>query len=133
MMDKKPSRVNFVIRLMVILAFFAVALFPMCLMAIAGPEEPDADMQEDTVQLVAPTLENYLSGKFQSTFELWLSKYYPLRSSIVSKYREIQMNIENAGVLVQIMTALKGDTIDPGQQGTACVTHADDDFNGICD
>ncbi|MBR2621383.1 MAG: hypothetical protein IKC97_03310, partial [Clostridia bacterium] len=118
---------------MVILAFFAVALFPMCLMAIDGPEEPDAGMQEDTVQLVAPTFENYFSGKFQSTFESWLSKYYPMRSSIVSKYREMQMNIENADVMIQIMNVLKGDTIDPGQQDVACATHTDDDFNGICD
>ena len=90
-MDKKPSNINFYIRLVIILVFFAVALFPMCLMAIDGPEEPDEGMQEDTIQLVAPTFENYLNGTFQSTFESWLSKYYPLRSSIVSKYREMQM------------------------------------------
>lgn len=132
-MDKKPSNVNFVIRLTVILAFFAIALFPMCLMAIDGPEEPDAEAQEDTIQLVAPTADNYFTGKFQTTFESWLSKYYPLRSSIVSAFRQMQMDVENAGVVIQIMNLLKGETPGLGDQGTTCEQHVDDDFNGVCD
>ena len=129
-MNNKPSNVNFVIRLTVILVFFAVALFPMCLMALDGPEQPDSNMQEDTIKLVAPTPSNYFSGKFQSTFESWLSKYYPLRSSIVSKYGNIKIEIENSKPIVSIMNALKGDA---GVQAPVCTMHVDDDFNGVCD
>ncbi|MBE6620571.1 MAG: hypothetical protein E7625_04325 [Ruminococcaceae bacterium] len=129
-MDKKPSNVNFVIRLTVILAFFAVMLFPMCLMALDGPDEAKAEMQEDTVRIEAPTFENYLSGTFQSTFEAWLSKYYPLRSKIVSTFRQMQIDVENAGVIVQIMNVLKGDI---GPEAPVCDMHADDDFDGVCD
>ena len=129
-MNNKPSNVNFVIRLTVILVFFAVALFPMCLMALDGPEQPDSNMQEDTIKLVAPTPSNYFSGKFQSTFESWLSKYYPLRSSIVSKYGNIKIEIENSKPIVSIMGVLKGDA---GVQAPVCTMHVDDDFNGVCD
>jgi hypothetical protein len=132
-MDKKPSNVNFVIRLTVILAFFAVILFPMCLMGLDGPEKPDANMQEDTIKLVAPTPENYFSGKFQSTFETWLSQYYPLRSSIVSGYRDIKIEVENSKPVLSIMNALKGNTLGNGPENPGCTMHADDDFNGICD
>lgn len=129
-MDKKPSNVNFVIRLTVILAFFAVALFPMCLMALDGPEQPDAAAQEDTVVLVAPTPGNYFSGKFQTTFESWLSKYYPLRSAIVTEYKQMQMDIENSGVVVGIMNALNG---TQGSDSTICEVHTDEDIDGVCD
>jgi len=129
-MNNKASNVNFVIRLTVILVFFAIALFPMCLMALDGPEKPDANMQEDTIKLVAPTPENYFSGKFQSTFESWLSKYYPLRSSIVSKYGDIKIEIENSKPIMSIMNALKGDS---GPQAPICTMHVDEDFNGVCD
>lgn len=50
-MDKKPSNVNFVIRLTIILAFFAVMIFPMALMALDGPDQADASMQEDRIVL----------------------------------------------------------------------------------
>ena len=129
-MDKKPSNVNFVIRLTVILAFFAVALFPMCLMAMDGPERPDAEMQEDTIVLVAPTPGNYFSGKFQTTFESWLSKYYPLRSSIVTKYKQMQMDIENSGVVVGIMNTLSG---NQSLDNSVCEVHTDEDIDGVCD
>ena len=133
LMDKKPSNVNFVIRLTVILAFFAIALFPMCLMALDGPERPDASMQEDTITLVAPTPGNYITGKFQTTFESWLSKYYPLRSSIVTQYKQMQMDIENSGAVIGIMNTLKGEIPGMGDQGTTCEQHVDDDYNGVCD
>ena len=131
-MDKKPSNVNFVIRLTVILAFFAIALFPMCLMALDGPEKPDAELQEDTIVLVAPTAGNYITGKFQTTFESWLSKYYPLRSAIVTKYSQMKMDIENSSMVIQIMNTLKGDTVT-GPDSSVCEMHVDDDFNGVCD
>ena len=120
------------IRLTVILAFFAVALFPMCLMALDGPEEPNAEAQEDTIVLVAPTADNYITGKFQTTFESWLSKYYPLRSAIVSKYSQMKMDIENSGAVIQIMNVLKGNTAT-SPDNTICEMHVDDDFNGVCD
>ena len=132
-MNNKPSNVNFVIRLTVILVFFAVVLFPMCLMALDGPEKPDANMQEDTIQLVAPTPSNYFSGKFQSTFESWLSKYYPLRSSIVSQYGNIKIDIENSKPIMSIMNVLKGDAFGDGPDVPICTMHADDDFDGVCD
>ena len=92
-MDKKPSNVKFVICLSVVLAFFAIALFPMCLMAMDGPEKPDAAAQEDTVHLVAPTLSKYWTGEFQKTFDSWISKYYPLRSKIVTAFRQMQLDV----------------------------------------
>ncbi len=133
-MDKKPSNVNFVIRLTVILAFFAVMLFPMCLMALDGPDKVDASMQEDKIELKKPTVQAYLDGSFQSTFESWLSKYYPLRSSIVSAFNEMKMDVENAEVIVQIMNTLKGDAFKPTPDGPQeCEMHTDDDFDGVCD
>ena len=133
-MDKKPSNVNFVIRLTVILAFFAVILFPMCLMALDGPDRVDASMQEDKVELKPLSVQSYLDGTFQSTFESWVSKYYPLRSSIVSVYKEMKMDVENANVIVQIMNTLKGDTLKPSTDGSSqCEMHVDDDFDGVCD
>ena len=137
LMDKKPSNVKFVIRLTIILAFFAIALFPMCLMAMDGPDEAKAEMQEDTVHLVAPTLSKYWTGEFQKTFDSWISKYYPLRSKyyplrskIVSAFRQMQMDVENSNPIVGIMNALKGVT---ATDDTICEMHRDDDFNGLCD
>jgi hypothetical protein len=132
-MDKKPSNVNFVIRLTVILAFFAVILFPMCLMAIDGPDEADAALQEDKIELKTPTVQSYFNGSFQANFEAWLSKYYPLRSSIVSGYRNIQIEIENSKPILSIMNVLKGNALGNGPENPVCTMHADDDFNGICD
>lgn len=129
-MDKKPSNVKFVICLSVVLAFFAIVLFPMCLMAIDGPDEAKADMQEDTVHLEAPTLAKYWTGEFQKNFDAWISKYYPLRSKIVTVFRQMQMDVENSNPIVGIMNALKGGTATDDQ---VCEMHKDDDFNGLCD
>ena len=132
-MDKKPSNVNFVIRLTVILAFFAVMLFPMCLMALDGPDQADASMQEDKIEMKPLSVQTYFDGSFQSTFESWLSKYYPLRSGIVSAFKNMKIEVENAGVVVQIMNTLRGDAFKPAPDDEICEMHVDDDFNGVCD
>ena len=129
-MNKKPSNVNFVIRLTVILVFFAIMIFPMALMALDGPDEAKAEMQEDTIRLEKPTLQKYWSGAFQSNFNSWISKYYPLRSKIVTAFRQMQMDVENSNPIVGIMNALKGVT---ATDDTICEMHRDDDFNGLCD
>ena len=67
----KSSNVNYVIRLTVILAFFAMLLFPIALMLIDGPDDTAME-SEAAVNLEAPTAKTYFDGSFQKNFDAWM-------------------------------------------------------------
>ncbi len=118
-MDKKPSQTVFAIRLTVILAFFAVLIFPLCLMALDGPDETAMESEKET-KLVPFTAESYADGSFQSNFEAWFSAHYPLRSSIVRTYRQMQYDLENTAPVMATMQLLNGQLFhrdDPDEPG----------------
>ncbi|MBE6661099.1 MAG: hypothetical protein E7605_06815 [Ruminococcaceae bacterium] len=133
-MNNKASNVNFVIRLTVILVFFAIALFPMCLMALDGPDQADASMQEDKIEMKPLSVQTYFDGSFQSTFESWLSKYYPLRSKVVGFFNTTNIDVNNSTFYITIMDVLKGDAFAPNTNISGCEgQHADDDGDWVCD
>lgn len=123
-MEKKTTA-TYVIQITVILLFFAILCFPLALMALDGPDTPDADkMSESTVELVPLTVETYLDGSFHSNFEAWFSHYYPLRSSVVTTFKDMLYRFEMSKPAIAVMNALSsiGDTYQPGQTPSEDVT-----------
>ena len=106
-MSQKPSNFNFVIRLTVILCFFALLIFPIALMALDGPDSTAME-SEATVELKGFSLGSYLDGNFQSSFESWFSGHYPLRSQVVKTYKQTRYDIENSSPVVAVMQLLSG-------------------------
>ena len=106
-MERRTSGITYVLRLIVILVFMGMLCFPLCLMALDGPDEYDPEVyQETAVSLVPLTLETYVKGSFHTAFEGWFSKYYPLRSGIVSTYKGMIYGMENSKPAIAVMTAL---------------------------
>ncbi len=106
-MNPKPSNAGFVIRLTLILCFFAVLIFPVALMALDGPDATAMESEAE-VELKEFSLSAYLDGSFQSSFESWFSGHYPLRSQVVKTYRQVRYDVENSSPVVAVMNLLSG-------------------------
>lgn len=103
----QPSNASFMIKLTVILVFFAMLCFPIALMAIDGADETQME-SEAVVNLSAPTAQTYFDGSFQKNFENWFSAHYPLRSDIVKGYKQAVYDMENSMVISTLMQLLDG-------------------------
>ncbi|MBQ7337281.1 MAG: hypothetical protein IJW40_02380 [Clostridia bacterium] len=106
-MEKKASTVTYVIQLVIILIFFAILCFPLTLMALDGPDETEVESEAAT-ELVPLSTETYFDGTFHSAFEAWFSHHYPLRSSIVSTFRDTLYNFEMSKPAIAVMNILTG-------------------------
>ncbi len=108
MINKRSTNVSYVIRLTVILAFFAVLIYPVALMVLDGPDMTEME-SEATTELKELSWDTYLDGTFQSNFEAWFSAHYPLRSNVVTTYRQMRYDVENAKPVIGMMKLLSGD------------------------
>lgn len=89
--------VLFVIQLLSCLLMVEFICLPLLMLALDGPDE--THMSNEVVVEVKPlTPSNFLSGEFQSTFESWFSKHYPLRSEVVRTYNQGIYNLNNTTV-----------------------------------
>jgi len=129
---KRTSNVTYVIRLSIILIFMGMLCFPLCLMALDGPDEYDPEVYQETAATLVPlTDETYFSGSFHAAFENWFSKHYPWRSSIVSTYKEMLYNVGNFKPAVSVMTMLGSVGSVYAPQGTPAVEPTpEDDVQG---
>ena len=108
-MNKNSSNVTYVLRLTIILLFFAVLCFPLALMAIDGPDQT-AVQSEAAAELKPLNWDTYIEGTFHSSFETWFSHHYPLRSSIVAIFRDSLYRLEMSKPAIFVMDLLTGNT-----------------------
>ncbi len=106
-MEKKPSNVKFVIRLTVVLTFFAIMLFPLALMALDGPDR--GGINETEKEMKEFSLEAWFDASFQQQFEGYFSTHFPLRSTLLKSFREMQIDLGNSTFMIGLMKFLKGD------------------------
>lgn len=81
----------------IVAALFMVMIFtPLLLLFTTGE---DKVVMEGEKQYTIPrfTVSDFVTSEFQNTFELWFSTKYPMRSSIVSSYRQLQYDTSNIG------------------------------------
>ena len=106
-MEKKVSLTTYLMQLTIILLFFAILCFPLALMALDGPDETAVESEAAT-ELEPLSVDSYFSGKFHSAFESWFSHHYPLRSSIVSIFRDSLYRLEMSKPAIFVMDILTG-------------------------
>jgi hypothetical protein len=113
-MEKKTPALTYVMQLIIILLFLAILCFPVTLMALDGPDQNAAE-NEAATELVPLNLKNYISGTFHSAFESWFSHHYPLRSSIVTIFKDSLYRLEMSKPAIFVMDILTGRGETPSQ------------------
>ena len=114
-MTSKSPNATFVVQLTIILLFFAILCFPLTLMAIDGPDEAEVESEAAT-ELLPLNLYNYVTGSFHTAFESWFSHHYPLRSSIVTIFKDSLYRLEMSKPAIFVMDILTGSGKAPSQQ-----------------
>ena len=104
-MGKKATPVTYLMQLTIILVFLAILCFPLALMALDGPDQTAVE-SEASAELVELNAENYFSGKFHSAFETWFSHHYPLRSSVVTIFKDSLYRLEMSKPAIFVMDLL---------------------------
>ncbi len=126
----KQGKVTYVIQLAIILVFLGVLCFPLTMMIIDGPDETQVESEAAT-ELVALDYESYFTGEFHQAFESWFSHHYPMRSSVVSMFRDVLYRYEMSKPAIAVIEALKsvgsayGQTTEQPKEETPVVTDPD--------
>jgi hypothetical protein len=106
-MEKKVSLATYLMQLTIILLFLAILCFPLALMALDGPDLTEAE-SEASAELVPLNADNYFSGKFHSAFETWFSHHYPMRSSVVTIFKDSLYRLEMSKPAILVMDLMTG-------------------------
>lgn len=80
----------------VVVLFMAMLFMPLLLLFTTGE---DKVVMEGEKQYTRPafTVSEFATSEFQNAFESWFSTKYPMRSSFVSSYRQLQYDTSNIG------------------------------------
>ena len=116
-MNQRSKTVTYIMQLAVILIFIGILCFPMALMALDGPDDAEVESEAAT-ELVPLNLKNYVTGKFHSAFESWFSHHYPMRSSIVTLFKDSLYRLEMSKSAIFVMDILTGAGNTPSQEPT---------------
>ena len=106
-MENKNEKTQFKIQFVFVIIFFLALCFPLAMMAFSGPDDYDQEVfQETETNIVELNFSTYADGTFHKSFEKWFSRYYPLRSDIVTLYNWLRLEFENLRAASLTMTAL---------------------------
>ncbi|MGN1408676.1 MAG: hypothetical protein ACI4XJ_00715 [Eubacteriales bacterium] len=94
--SKKSKNFTFIVSVAASVLFTAMLLTPFVLLVTTGQDDVVLE-QEKQYSRPDFSVSDFASGEFQNNFELWFSTKYPLRSSFVTAYRQLQFDTSNIG------------------------------------
>ena len=96
--DEKYPTVNYALKMLLFGVFMVLICAPLLTMLLLGTSEKPLESEKEAT-LSAPSIEGWLDGSFQKSFESWFSTHYPSRGQVVTFYRQLKFDADSLDII----------------------------------